>query len=299
VPSKNEAINFKLSVIIPTRNRPKSVKRLLENIASQSVKPELVVLIDSSDFELDLTAFPKNLNLKYKYSRLKSAAHQRNMGLIEIYKNSIDFDFVSFLDDDVEIPNDYFAYLIGQLVKNNAVGISGIASADYPKKEKTNNFQVSEQLSGRLMKGALNMAPRAMRGLKKVEWLIGCSIWRVSSLSQKEFFFQGDFLGQSIFEDVIFSHEISHFGKLIVDTDFVFSHQMDSSARPSSNENAADWVLNRFRQISIDNCSNFLEFNLINSLMLFTNFLKQIWGQNLGHDVKGLLNGLHRINRSL
>lgn len=295
----NEAIDFKLAVIIPTRNRPKSVKRLLENIASQSITPELVVLIDSSDVELDLTASPKTLNIKYKYSRLKSAAHQRNMGLIEIYKNSIEFDFVSFLDDDVKIPNNYFVHLIGQLIKNNAVGISGIASVDYSKKEKTNIFQVSEQLGGRLTIGALNMAPKPMRGLKEVEWLIGCSIWRVSSLSQKEFFFQGDFLGQSIFEDVIFSHEISHFGKLIVDTHFVFSHQMDSSARPSPPENAADWVLNRFRQISIDNCSNFLGFKIVNSLMLFTNFLRRIWGQNLGYDVKGLLNGLHRINRSL
>ena len=45
------AVNSSLALIIPTRNRPDLLRRLLANLEELRVKPDVVIVVDSSDAE--------------------------------------------------------------------------------------------------------------------------------------------------------------------------------------------------------------------------------------------------------
>lgn len=294
-----DLVSIKLAVIIPTRNRPDGIRNLLNNLQSQTKKPDLIILVDSSDLKLDLADFSDELVIRHLDSKLRSAAHQRNVGLKLIYSEFGYFNLVCFLDDDLEIPTNYLEYLSTKLIASKAIGISGVAEVDRFLESRKLHRYFSYHVSGRLTTGGLNFGPAPNIGIQKSDWLIGCSLWLISSLQLSGHFFEGDFLGQSIFEDAIFSHHLSHFGEICVDTDFIFSHKFESSERPSSFLNSSDWMLNRFRLITTDTCLTRFRFVVDSLIILILAMFRRVVGSPGGHDVKGILDGFRRIARAL
>ena len=96
--------NPRLTVVIPTRNRPHSLLRLLTSISSQTLPPsefEIVVVDDGSEPPLDLSAASMGLPFALRIVRRTSdpGAHEsRFAGLREARGNR-----VLFLDDDITL----------------------------------------------------------------------------------------------------------------------------------------------------------------------------------------------------
>ena len=107
-------MNEKISVIIPTKNRTEDVIRCLESIAIQTMSPDEVVIVDSSDTdELKSALDPfKNLNIKYVHIEVDkefkgSSNISRNRGI----DNSTG-DIIILVDDDVILDKEYIKNII-------------------------------------------------------------------------------------------------------------------------------------------------------------------------------------------
>ena len=241
-----------ITVVIATRNRPKSLKNILLCLENQSLKPNEVIIVDSSLVSNRLNhADLLNYNFKIKYlnTTIESAAKQRNMGLENVSKETSN---LFILDDDVEISVNYIAKLSETLKNYEAIGVSGIAINEKFKKPK-NNLSILKKLffldspnEGVITKGGINIPIRSEGNSAKVfitQWLIGCSLWDFKRIKYLKY--QEEFYGQSLFEDVIFSLQASRLGKLLVNTEIVLNHSLNEIGRPNEVEFYKMWVFNR------------------------------------------------------
>jgi GT2 family glycosyltransferase len=228
-------------------------------------------------------------------SRLKSAAHQRNLALREIYTNFIytDCHFILFLDDDVRINRDFAKKLIDNLLQwKDAVGVSPLVNDG-----RGSPSMVEKILPGKVLPGAINISSNGFEEETKVDWLIGCSLWRLDALRERRFYFEGDLLGQSIFEDVIFSTHLRMTGGSLIVSKVPLIHNLSKSERPNSRESMSEWILNRYRYVDLfDN--SLIVFLLVNLGMC----LRQIVGiasKERRQSLQGIITGTQRVLRSL
>lgn len=235
------------AIVIPTLNRHAYVNELLENISKLSPQPVIVVVVDASK-DVYVSKF-KTSNIEVIASTIRSAAVQRNIGIKYLSELNLDLDYLAFLDDDVRVLPDYL-----QLIHTNfqdfpqTIGLSGIAISENERKPRARKFWSFIGLSGKegaLTKAAINIPVRNATSQVEVDWLIGCSVWKWKIVQR--LIFQSDFMGQSVFEDVLFSVEASHFGKLMVDPKIVITHLIADEERPNNLNHYRSWVVNRYR----------------------------------------------------
>jgi glycosyltransferase involved in cell wall biosynthesis len=244
-----------LSVVIPTRNRPDLLKSCLERILVNSILPNQIIIVDSSDFNQRISDAYSDTRIIYQTTEIKSAAIQRNIGMELVPEPT---KYLAFLDDDVQIESNYFSKLIDTLNSTGAIGVSGLAINPKEKRKASNSwilkdafsrfFLNNSKKSGVILRSGINIPVRGKSLLPmKSQWLIGCSIWNYNKV--KSLRFEKDFFGQSLGEDVIFSLKASEFGSLFVDTSVKIWHLETAIMRPNSEEFIYMWVTNRLRII--------------------------------------------------
>lgn len=104
-----------ISIVIPTRNRLHSLHRSLNSISTQTCSPREIIIVDSSDFPLNLGQLDihsKTLDVQI-YHTNPSVCYQRNFGI----EKSIS-KFILLLDDDIELSENYIESLLF-LLENN------------------------------------------------------------------------------------------------------------------------------------------------------------------------------------
>jgi GT2 family glycosyltransferase len=212
-----------------------------------------VIVVDSSDSNLQSPNLQTIHGVEYVVTGLRSAANQRNIGLNLINSS----DYVFFLDDDVIPPKDYFAECILTLNTTGAVGVSGIAlnpniQNDFQRKKSFLHkiFLLDSSNPGTLLKSGVNVPVSVLEsGSKKVDWLIGCSAWKYNAIGGTRF--ESDFHGQSVGEDVIFSVRMREKGSLVTNSDILLTHLESNIERPTKKEFWQMWVQNRARLIEV------------------------------------------------
>ena len=242
--------SLSVAVVVPTRNRPELVRSLLKNLNSLDCLPKQIIIIDSSDDE-ELAKIVEDFEkIHYQHVQIKSAAAQRNIGLL-LVENEI--EYVCFLDDDVIVPTDYLSKLIASMEEKKGIGISGMAiNMSLPLRDLPKGliglvhrlFFLDSKRDGVILRSGINIPVRKPnQGTKYVKWLIGCSIWKRSSIEGLKF--EKDLMGQSLGEDVIFSFKANKRGKLLVNTDVILNHLESPVSRPNDFEFWKMWILNR------------------------------------------------------
>ena len=99
-----------IALIIPTRNRPNHIIRLVKNLEILELKPTFVIIVDSSDQDKIVNISSKTLEIINIRTDIKSAAIQRNIGIEYLQTLSLKktIEFISFLDDDIQVQRNYF-----------------------------------------------------------------------------------------------------------------------------------------------------------------------------------------------
>ncbi len=293
---------MKFAVVIPTRNREELLLQLLENLSScVNVENLQILVIDSSDEEVKFSAnYP--FQFHYVHTKIKSAAAQRNIGLMKINQKSFGVvDLVAFLDDDIRIERDYFQRIqTGFYRLPDAVGISGVTdNIGRPKSGLIRKVFGFYEEPGKITKGGVNV-PVDFESIDnshiETNWLIGCSAWRYESIRDQRF--QEDFEGQSLFEDVIFSYQLSKIGKLFVLASVRLTHLQSSIGRPDTFRHNLAWVKNRYRLFELFEDDfrkrNFWIANFGKFLYEFLSFLRRPSSLKI-RSVVGLLAGSIRV----
>lgn len=297
-----EEREFSVAVVIPTLNRPKELLLTLEQLKGQTLKPKIVIIVDSSHDLIDTSIYNTGWSLFHVKSTVRSSAVQRNIGM-KMLENSI-FDFLLFHDDDMDIsPNYIFRMVESFKLGEGVVGVSGIAlSGDEEdllikkKREKSTLFI----RPGTVTKGGINVPVTRLDGsIVECDWLIGCSMWR--KLSAKVYF-ESKLTGYAIFEDVIFSMKVKkeEKAKLLVNTGIAIRHRREGSNSTDTFSKKRDWIVNRFI------ASRLLPENIwysrmwiINVLYLFFTLLRIPLNPKVYFiEFKGLLAGISIILRA-
>jgi glycosyltransferase involved in cell wall biosynthesis len=243
--------NVKFSVVIPTRNREVPLKNLLRKILTQTVLPNEVIIVDSSD-NIHASYSEINKMIRYFHTNEKSAAGQRNLGMANVEK---DTKVLFFLDDDTNPDTEYFEKMLNTLMSNNAIGVSGLAMN--PKKTrrvKPSGIRgfikritfLDSKTDGKLLISGVAIPVRDKESvIMETDWLIGCSCWNFQKIKWLKF--EEDFAGYSLGEDVIFSIQAKKFGKLLVNTDIQIDHFELPHVETNIVQFNSMWVYNRFR----------------------------------------------------
>ena len=93
---------MKISVIIPTYNRKKTLARAIQSVINQSLSPYEILIIDDGSNDGTAEWVKDNFqNIKYIYQNNHGVSSARNIGIENAYG-----DWVAFLDSDDEwLPN--------------------------------------------------------------------------------------------------------------------------------------------------------------------------------------------------
>jgi len=246
---------LRINVVIPTRNRSKSVSNLVNYLVTFSEIESIIVVDSSEDKNIEIIN-KKYSKVKYLQSPIQSAAHQRNLG-IESFQNTP--KYLAFLDDDVWPDNNYFTKLTLLLKDRNAVGVSGITSDVWAKLNnyKPNRFRKFYQriflLDSKkecvVLPSGVNTAVKDFKTkIIEAEWLIGCSVWNYEII--KNLRFESDLKTHSIGEDVIFSMKASKYGELLVNKNVVLEHR-NINLQKRSVDYFEQWIENRKKIVII------------------------------------------------
>jgi hypothetical protein len=237
-----------------------------------------VIVVDSSeDFDGSLKDRFSDFKLFHMKSEIQSAAIQRNLGIDFCQEVLHSKNPISFLDDDIILPSNYFLR-IGKILEANprVIGVSGRAVASETHQNKGNWLTEILGLTGRagsLTKAVVNIPPKCDELVHEVDWLIGCSTWRRGIFDNLRF--ESDFIQQSIFEDVIFSARAKEFGALLCDSNLTFIHSLSPKGRANEFEFYRQWTKNRYRLFSYKVAAiSRVSYWLLNLMLLLVFFLR-------------------------
>ncbi|MBC6419323.1 MAG: glycosyltransferase family 2 protein [Prochloron sp. SP5CPC1] len=189
-----------ISAIIPTRDRPLPLKRMLSSLGKQSVQPVEAIIIDGSSNEettkLCQTSIP-NLDTKLIYHKATEigAAIQRNQAMA--YANE---EAILFLDDDIIFEPDCLKRLWTALQNNPHLGgvNAMITNQKYSPPGPISRFlfpflhgKLETSYAGKCIGPAFNLLPEDRPDLPavvEVEWLnTTCTLYRREALPEHLF----------------------------------------------------------------------------------------------------------------
>ena len=238
-----------ITVVVASKNRPNHLLALLESLKKQTQLPAEVIIVDASD------SFAKieDSNLPFKVTHVptkdSSISRQRNLGKRLIDSNT---KYLSILDDDTYPEEKYLEKVVDFLEVNEQVaGASGITFPpnDYMSTSKVIHliksiFFLDSQHSGIITKGGINIGLRthSLTPLK-TEWLIGCSVFRMSLIKTLEY--EGSLDGYSLGEDVLFSYRVAKLGDLFLLPGVQINHHEVSKSSHYRPEYWYKWSKNR------------------------------------------------------
>jgi glycosyltransferase involved in cell wall biosynthesis len=94
-----------ISVLIPTKNRPRAVLECIRSVNKQSIQPAEIIIVDASDKEGLEALVRSNTEGEIRIEYVRSEAHLTHQKNIGVQKSSR--DIVLVLDDDVILSEDF------------------------------------------------------------------------------------------------------------------------------------------------------------------------------------------------
>lgn len=147
---------MRVSVIIPTHDRPKPLKRVIESLAEQSLRPDDLIIVNDgqSEIETELVAIVAQAGIEFQIIRRRepSSACSRNAGMEEVQG-----DIVVFLDDDMILDQDLLEKLV-DIYRRDASGVVAGITLRYRDDPDTWQLRFWEVIAAML--GRMRWAPR-------------------------------------------------------------------------------------------------------------------------------------------
>lgn len=216
----NDATLPTVSVIVPTKNRPAEVARMLESLRAQATMAAEVIVVDQSTPAYDLQPFAELVHLSDP--QIGGASAARNRGA-EIARGEILF----FIDDDVIVQNDCVRLLAEAFARRPAL-VGAQCSIHNPWDDVAPSLY---DLSTRVFEhGFFDSRPRR-RGTEIIPRLIDglASAYR-RTLFEHERFDEG-LPGYSLAEDWDLTKRAARHGELTVLTEARVVHEHSSTNR--------------------------------------------------------------------
>lgn len=210
----------RLAIIIPTKDRPAEVARILANIAEQGERPCRVIIVDGGvspaiDGAVARSVFP-DLAIERVAVYPPSLTAQRNAGIRAV---PADATHVAFFDDDVLLEEGALEAMMrfwGEAADD--VGGAGFNLTNEPYRKPTyfeKFFCVNADRPSMILRSGFQSKVSCIRETARVGWLPGCAmVWRRDVFA--ECMFDERFSGYARYEEVDFSHRVGRKRKLYI-----------------------------------------------------------------------------------
>ena len=301
-----------LAVVIPTRNRAAALRRTLGSLASQSVQPAELVIVDASEDDsthllcLEPSISGLQSTIIWQAAETVGAAIQRNQG-VRASSQSV----VGFFDDDIlfepcclelmwrALNSDYRLGGVTAMITNQCYQAPGWVSR-IVFRLMAGKREVS--YAGRVLGPAVNLLPEDREDLPEVvpvEWLnLGCTFYRRQALPDPPF--PDHFKGYSLMEDVALSLTVSQRWKLANARTARIYHDSQPGTHKSDPAQLAEMQLvNRHfvmtRILGRDRFMDYLKLTIFEMFSLASNLQNRSSRATLAQSLAGRLVALRRL----
>jgi GT2 family glycosyltransferase len=211
------------SILIATKDRPESVRKLLRSVLESTTKPKSLVVISSGDPIHDvISEFNDALDIDYFHSEMAGQVNQKKIGITKLRK---EIPWVMFLDDDLVLAPNAFEKTFETLSAYSKTGdsIIGIGLGLTPT-SRINRTSQLENFVGRVLRlngrtpGQVIKSGQGVSYLENpkpiyTEWLNGASMWKIESVMDYPSLVPSS--RYAACEDLVFSYQQSKKGKLL------------------------------------------------------------------------------------
>jgi glycosyltransferase involved in cell wall biosynthesis len=200
-----------VAIVVPTRNRPENITKLLTSLVRQVEKPGIIILVANGD-QLDSVIEQgwADLNILYLHTDVVGQVNQRNLGL----ERAANYSLVACLDDDIELLPGSLSALLNfwnthpEQDKIAAVGfnIQNLPSSrDSWLKRKLLGIP---ETPGLVLPCGVTTLIANVEDNVETQWVNGgTTVWRREVLTQSQNTYQ--LSGKAYAEDVFFSYPLS------------------------------------------------------------------------------------------
>ncbi len=208
------------AVLIPTRNRPEKVAKLLSSLDLSDRKPHQVIIVASGDDIWPTIAnFSNSLPITYKHTTARGQIAQKKIGISMIIPTA---EWCLFLDDDLlltpkALDNAFEVVSTNRTSEVIGVGLSlppttRAGNVNWIPRSISNFFGIRANPPGSVFKNGHASSYLQEKGVIQTQWLNGASLWKSEYLSNYGKGFPST--SYAACEDLIFSYPLSKLGKL-------------------------------------------------------------------------------------
>ena len=198
-----------IAFIIPTKDRPRKVKSVLESIMGQTARCGRIIIVDSGRSVEDIVmGFSSCLPVEYYRCYPPGQIRQRNMAISLLDERT---PLAGFLDDDIVLENQAVESIIAFLNKcepeTAGVSFNIINNPTHRHSCIGAIFGMSSSKPGRILRSGYNTSISAVKSDIRTQWLSGgATVWKRQILN--EYHHQEINARWAIGEDLIFSYPI-------------------------------------------------------------------------------------------
>lgn len=195
-----------LALVVPTKDRPEDLGRMLASLAAQTRLPDHVIVVDASDPPVEhVLANFSGLDIEYVRVFPPSLSVQRNAGMARLRKNAT---LAGYLDDDVVLePGAVEAMLRFWESADANVGGAGFNIVNNPAPRwiaLKHAFGIDSKHRGRMLASGFPTTICDVRSDLETDWLYGgATVWRRTVV--ETFPYDEWFVGTGFMEDVDYS----------------------------------------------------------------------------------------------
>ncbi|MDB5825060.1 MAG: putative glycosyltransferase [Herminiimonas sp.] len=216
----------RISIVVPTKDRPDDLAKLLASLAAQTRKPDQIIIVDGSDPVIRpvVDRFAELLALDYVRVFPPSLAKQRNAGMAELRP---DITLAGYIDDDIVLEPAAVERMLA-FWESASADIGGAAF------NITNNLRPSWQVikrifeldhpePGLVLRSGFPSSISYQETTIDTDWLYGgATVWRREVIER--FPYDEWFIGTGFGEDVDFSFNVREHFRLVLVSDAKLAH---------------------------------------------------------------------------
>lgn len=168
-------------ILVPTRDRPEQVQRLLDSIKEQTKQVGRIIIIASgADIQGVIERYQTVLPIDYFYTKLSGQIRQRNIGIRMLDERT---PLVACIDDDIVLSRNAIANMVSfwnfAPVETAGVGFT-ITNGPTPKVSLVQEiFGLDSRKPGRVLQTGMSSAITHLKRNIRTQWLNGgTTVWR-------------------------------------------------------------------------------------------------------------------------
>lgn len=201
-----------IAYVVPTKDRPDDLRKLLDSLQRQSVQADQIVIVDGSETPVEpLVAEYPDLPLTYVRVFPPSLARQRNAGMAALLPN---ITVAGYLDDDLELdPSATESMRAFWSTAGPDMGGAAFTIVNQPSRGRlgallSDVFLLNGRAQGKVLASgfATSILPRDTT--ERTDWLYGgATLW--SRRVIEEFSYDEWYIGHGYLEDLDYSHRVA------------------------------------------------------------------------------------------